>query len=184
MSMVYCRGCAKQIHETARFCPDCGAPQPGAVRPMVMTATVVDESDLPKVLAASATSAPATPALVDGREHVSAKWQRRFAAIEKAGGPKLPNWRILSIRERMLVGFSPAAGFFGLFWYLAKGMWRKGITLTFIAMLATTLLEIVLTAVFGRAPIGALVGLGAAIYGSRGVKDYYKAVVLGDKKWL
>ena len=27
MSMVFCRGCAKEIHETAQMCPECGAPQ-------------------------------------------------------------------------------------------------------------------------------------------------------------
>ncbi|AZL66370.1 MULTISPECIES: DUF4190 domain-containing protein [Pseudomonas] len=27
MAMVYCRGCAKQLHETAPTCPQCGAPQ-------------------------------------------------------------------------------------------------------------------------------------------------------------
>ena len=27
MSMVFCRGCAKQIHETALTCPECGAMQ-------------------------------------------------------------------------------------------------------------------------------------------------------------
>ncbi|MDR3481015.1 MAG: hypothetical protein P4L91_09905 [Burkholderiaceae bacterium] len=27
MGMVYCRGCGKQIHETAPTCPECGAPQ-------------------------------------------------------------------------------------------------------------------------------------------------------------
>ncbi len=31
MAMVYCRGCAKQIHETALACPQCGAPQQAAV---------------------------------------------------------------------------------------------------------------------------------------------------------
>lgn len=25
--MVYCRGCGKEIHETALICPNCGAPQ-------------------------------------------------------------------------------------------------------------------------------------------------------------
>jgi len=29
MSMVFCRGCGKQIHETAKSCPHCGAPQIG-----------------------------------------------------------------------------------------------------------------------------------------------------------
>ena len=27
MSMVFCRGCAKEIHSTASACPQCGAPQ-------------------------------------------------------------------------------------------------------------------------------------------------------------
>lgn len=31
MEMVYCRGCAKQIHHTATACPQCGASQAGPV---------------------------------------------------------------------------------------------------------------------------------------------------------
>lgn len=27
MSMIYCRGCGKEIHESAQACPHCGAPQ-------------------------------------------------------------------------------------------------------------------------------------------------------------
>jgi hypothetical protein len=27
MAMVHCRGCGKEIHETALTCPQCGAPQ-------------------------------------------------------------------------------------------------------------------------------------------------------------
>lgn len=27
--MIYCRGCGKEIHETALSCPHCGAPQGG-----------------------------------------------------------------------------------------------------------------------------------------------------------
>ncbi|HTD03517.1 TM2 domain-containing protein [Undibacterium sp.] len=33
--MVYCRGCGKEIHETAISCPQCGAPQrPGISGPV------------------------------------------------------------------------------------------------------------------------------------------------------
>jgi len=32
MDMVYCTGCAKEIHKTARTCPACGAPQAGAAQ--------------------------------------------------------------------------------------------------------------------------------------------------------
>lgn len=38
--MVFCRGCGKQIHETARTCPGCGAPQKAAEQDS-------DESDGP-----------------------------------------------------------------------------------------------------------------------------------------
>ncbi len=30
MGMVFCRGCGKEIHETAPTCPHCGAPQHSA----------------------------------------------------------------------------------------------------------------------------------------------------------
>lgn len=32
MAMVFCTGCAKEIHETAPSCPGCGAPQHSAQR--------------------------------------------------------------------------------------------------------------------------------------------------------
>ncbi|MYM31908.1 NINE protein [Duganella sp. CY15W] len=32
MGMVFCRGCGKEIHETAPTCPHCGAPQGQPVR--------------------------------------------------------------------------------------------------------------------------------------------------------
>lgn len=35
MSMVFCRGCAKEIHSTATACPQCGAPQMVQQTPMM-----------------------------------------------------------------------------------------------------------------------------------------------------
>lgn len=35
MALVFCRGCAKQIHETAPTCPQCGAPQHLSAAPAV-----------------------------------------------------------------------------------------------------------------------------------------------------
>lgn len=31
MGMIFCRGCGKEIHETAKQCPHCGAPQSSTV---------------------------------------------------------------------------------------------------------------------------------------------------------
>jgi hypothetical protein len=43
MAMVFCRGCGKEIHETAPVCPSCGAPQnlPDALRGQRSTGKLV-----------------------------------------------------------------------------------------------------------------------------------------------
>src|SRR5947208_292024 len=46
MAMVFCRGCGKEIHETAITCPSCGAPQ--NVRTALVSAT--DKRILPAFL--------------------------------------------------------------------------------------------------------------------------------------
>ena len=47
MAMVYCRGCAKEIHETALTCPTCGAPQGLPVQAPVGVAQAVQKTVLP-----------------------------------------------------------------------------------------------------------------------------------------
>lgn len=49
MAMVFCRGCGKEIHETALACPMCGAPQagPGTSTPAV---SATDKRILPAFL--------------------------------------------------------------------------------------------------------------------------------------
>jgi ribosomal protein L37E len=47
MSMVHCRGCGKQIHESAPTCPHCGAPQAA-----VQSAHSAAASDKKKISAA------------------------------------------------------------------------------------------------------------------------------------
>lgn len=45
MSMVFCRGCAKEIHSTATACPQCGAPQ--AFQPTRTASNAVPETGNP-----------------------------------------------------------------------------------------------------------------------------------------
>ncbi|MGE8175672.1 DUF805 domain-containing protein [Pseudomonas fluorescens] len=45
MSMVFCRGCAKEIHSTATTCPQCGAPQ--AFQPTRAASNAVPETGNP-----------------------------------------------------------------------------------------------------------------------------------------
>jgi len=46
MAMVFCRGCGKEIHESAFTCPSCGAPQ--SIRTTAVSAT--DKRILPAFL--------------------------------------------------------------------------------------------------------------------------------------
>jgi hypothetical protein len=39
MSMVFCRGCAKELHETALMCPQCGAPQGASTQAAAISAS-------------------------------------------------------------------------------------------------------------------------------------------------
>jgi len=48
MAMVFCRGCGKEIHETAITCPSCGAPQNVRTAPVPVSAT--DKRILPAFL--------------------------------------------------------------------------------------------------------------------------------------
>ncbi len=56
---------------------------------------------------------------------LSGKWQRIFGIIDRAGGPGLPLSRCLKARERRIASFNMWALVFGMFYYFAKGMWKK-----------------------------------------------------------
>jgi uncharacterized protein DUF2628 len=82
-----------------------------------------------------------------------------------------------------LSSFNLAALFFGPFYYLFKGMWKKGLTLSFLSMVWVLAVDAIL----------ALVGLGsftytarfaaAAAYGALANGDYYAKMVLGQNGW-
>jgi len=73
---------------------------------------------------------------------VSEKWRERFKAIAHAGGVKFPNLKDLPKNERRKAyGFNVLAFLFGPVYYIAKGMWKKGLAL----LLACVLVVIVLS---------------------------------------
>lgn len=99
---------------------------------------------------------------------VSDVWKKRFRHLEAE--PKKPQMNIL--------GF-----LFGFFYYLAKGLWRKGIVLLVIGLLLSVVLELI-AAMFGKelslfvfaAPMWALFGLSAN-------QDVYRKEVHGELFW-
>lgn len=158
MSMVFCRGCGKEIHETAPTCPSCGAPQ-SAPKPQ-----------------SSTTAAPSNEL-----ESISDSWKIKFELLEKAGGVKLPNAKNLSFGERMKVVSNVWGFLFGPFYYLVKGMWKKAVSLLGISILIIVVLEAICQAMGISDRITNFVA--GAIFATRANIDFYKKVKLGDNGW-
>lgn len=159
MSMIFCRGCGKEIHETAPICPVCGAPQ-----------------GIQKMQAAAATSPS------NAVESISESWEKKFELLEKAGGVKMPNFKNLSFAERNKVIFNIWGFLFGPIYYFVKGMWKKAISLLGIAILIIVVLEVICREIGISAVITNFVA--AAIFATRANIDYYKKIKLGDDGWL
>jgi hypothetical protein len=115
---------------------------------------------------------------------VSATWKKRFTWLKKAGGPSMPNFKTMPKAERKGFNqFNILAFLFGPFYYLAKGMWRKGISLFVVCFAVVIALELLLVMI-GFGPIGKALGYGiSAVYAIRANIDYYKKMVLGENGW-
>ena len=97
MSMIFCHGCGKEIHETALTCPSCGALQSASKDQL---------------------STMRTPNIE--QQSISDSWRVKFDLLEKAGGVKLPNVKKLPFGERMKVGFNIWASYLVHFTILRK----------------------------------------------------------------
>ena len=115
---------------------------------------------------------------------VSDKWKIRFRAISKAGGVRLPNIKNLPKSERRGAnGFNALAFFFGPFYYMAKGMWRRGITLFLVCLGVLLVVELILE-YFGLSKFSKSLGYGVgAVFAVRANIDFYKKMVLKDYGW-
>ena len=114
---------------------------------------------------------------------VSNSWKQKFRLLEKAGGPKQPNLKALSFGERFKIAFNVLAFLFGPFYYLAKGMWKKGLALFGACVAAIVVIGFALDLV-GLTKIADALGYGAAaIFAARANIDYYKKMVLGENGW-
>lgn len=114
---------------------------------------------------------------------VSPSWQRRFAMIEKAGGPKLPKVRDLSFTERLSIFGNILAYLFGPIYYLTKGMWKKALGLCLLIFLG--LLVLLTIGHFFRIDFTSIANMvGPVVFGTRSNIDYYKKMVLKDDGWF
>lgn len=170
--MVFCRGCGKEIHNTAPMCPMCGAPQAPSFR--------ASAPAMPTHAYAAPASAPKPRIDYASRQDISDSWKRKFDLIEKAGGPKLPNFKSLSFGERMQVGFSVLALFLGPIYYLVKGLWRQAVAYSGIGFVLTVILAAARLDGLQQFVVYGIAGL----YAARANVSYYKKEVFGEISWL
>ncbi|MEO9329602.1 DUF2628 domain-containing protein [Gordonia aurantiaca] len=87
-------------------------------------------------------------AFTDGHtraQRIPASWQSRFAFFDAHGSPAGTAYRE-ALRQsplglRCRIAFNPLAFFFGAFYFLCKGMWRKGLAiLGFVVVVSIVLL--------------------------------------------
>lgn len=155
--MVFCRGCGHSIHQTAPSCPSCGAVQNLGSSPSIGYESKTEQ------------------------EQLSGTWQKRFALIEKAGGHKLPAIKHLSFGERWTVYVNWLAMLFGPFYYLAKGMWKRAITLTAMFIFILILLD----AFISTLNITPIKTISLAWLWSWGANvHYYRKIRMNDNGWL
>ena len=117
-------------------------------------------------------------------QELSPIWQKRFAIIEKAGGPGLPLLKTLSFRERS-VAFNALAFLFCPFYYFAKGMWKKALTYFVIVTILIFVIEYAIELLgIGHALEGVTKYLGPVIYATRANIDFYKKIKLNQDTWI
>ncbi len=124
---------------------------------------------------------------------VSDRWKQFFKGVQKWGGLQMPLYKALpkgpQRREALKDVKPPIASFalafvFGFFYYLAKGMWKKGLVLTAIVIVILIVTTFVLYMVGGDTLANATRYLGGVIFGIMAPRDFYAFKVEGDKGWL
>ena len=115
---------------------------------------------------------------------ISATWKKRFTWLKKAGGPSMSNFKTMPKAERKGFNqFNILAFLFGPFYYVAKGMWRKGISLFVVCAAVVFALELLLVMI-GFGQFGKALGYGvSAVFAIRANIDDYKKMVLGENGW-
>jgi len=115
---------------------------------------------------------------------VSETWKTRFHWLRTAGGRSMKNLKNMSRTEQQPgFHFNILAFLFGPLYYVAKGMWRKGISLFIVCIAVVIAIDFFLVAI-GFGQMSKALGYGvAAVYAVRANVDYYKKMVLGDNGW-
>jgi len=132
-----------------------------------------------------------TTARIDGLD-VSPAWKAYFTAIRKYGGLDLPVFKALpkenrkaAMKELKPPLASMALAFvFGFFYYLAKGMWKKGLVLLAFVLAGMLVLATLFTLFGVPQLVNGLRFAGGALFMVTAPRDFYSFKVLGDRGWM
>lgn len=138
-------------------------------------------------------SANSTPAIADiDALDVSERWKTYFKGIRDLGGlsmpllkqvPKQESRRLFKQAQPPLSSFA-LAFVFGFFYYLVKGMWKKGLVLLAIVIPLVVIVSALLYMIGGDTLANVTRFMGGVIFGMMAPRDFYATKVLGDDGWL
>ena len=174
--MAFCEQCGVQLGAGAAFCSGCGQ----SARTAVAVSLAMPENTFERA------SVPPAPVPVES-SGLAEKWQRRFAAIDKAGGERVRWWKWpeakqLSAKEKRLITSNLWAFVFGPFYYLYLGMWRKAMTLTLVALVIDLILGMAGDAI--NVPLDHFLWIVSAVMFKQCANvDYYRKMVLKRREW-
>jgi len=138
---------------------------------------------------------PVPPAVVDiDALNVSDRWKTYFKGMLKHGGVKAgpytlarlpPEERKAAVKELQAPFSSRLLAFlFGFFYYLSKGMWKKGLVLLPIVWTVQIVVGIVLYLIGGEMLANGVGFLGGWIFAMMAPRDFYAVKVEGDQGWM
>jgi len=128
------------------------------------------------------------------RLDVSERWKKYFKAVQSLGGLQqmqarlkamTPDARKGAMKDAMPPMASSGLAFvFGLFYYIAKGMWKKGLVLLAIVIPVVVVLSFLFYMIGGESLANATRFVGGAIFAFMAPRDFYAFKVDGDDGWM
>jgi len=113
-----------------------------------------------------------------------ARLQKKFDAIEKAGGIKLPNIKTLSFKERIQCTSSIWGFLFSIVYYGYHGVWKKGLSLLAIGLIITLLLDFINMAFIPNFNMDILPTLiTSVLFATRAPVNLYSKYILNENGW-
>ncbi|MDD5210981.1 MAG: DUF2628 domain-containing protein [Sulfuricurvum sp.] len=116
---------------------------------------------------------------------VSDDWKAKFRTLAEVGEPITYSMRLRNeaVYKQLpfKIKFNIWAFLFGIFYYLSKGMWKKGLTIIGIGIAMT----VVITVLFGgeAGNIASLV-VYSLLFATFASFDYYRTMVLAEDFWI